>query len=84
MKLRLFAGDAFLISSPDTTARCPPPSRTRSVAVAARRGEPPLACFKGKTAALFALAGALGGLRPRFTRAILGNIGALLADQLAS
>ena len=49
-------------------------------------GEPPLACFKGKTAALFAASpGALGGLRGLVhLRAILGNIGVLLlADQLA-
>jgi NAD(P)H-dependent FMN reductase len=79
--------DAFLISSPEYNS---------SVSAALKNlidwlsrpvdGEPPLACFKGKTAALFAASpGALGGLRGLVhLRAILGNIGVLLlADQLA-
>jgi NAD(P)H-dependent FMN reductase len=79
--------DAFLIASPEYNS---------SVSAALKNlidwlsrpvdGEPPLACFKGKTAALFAASpGALGGLRGLVhLRAILGNIGVLLlADQLA-
>lgn len=79
--------DAFLISSPEYNS---------SLSAALKNtidwlsrpvdGEPPLACFKGKTAALFAASpGALGGLRGLVhLRAILGNIGVLLlADQLA-
>lgn len=49
-------------------------------------GEPPLACFTGKVAALLSASpGALGGLRGLVhVRAILGNIGVLvLADQIA-
>ena len=49
-------------------------------------GEPPLACFKGKTAALISASpGALGGLRGLVhVRAILGNIGVLvLPEQVA-
>jgi NAD(P)H-dependent FMN reductase len=79
--------DAFLIASPEYNS---------SLSAALKNlidwlsrpvdGEPPLACFKGKTAALFAASpGALGGLRGLVhLRAILGNIGVLvLADQLA-
>jgi NAD(P)H-dependent FMN reductase len=79
--------DAFLISSPEYNS---------SLSAALKNlidwlsrpvdGEPPLACFKGKTAALFAASpGALGGLRGLVhLRAVLGNIGVLLlADQLA-
>lgn len=79
--------DAFLISSPEYNS---------SLSAALKNtidwlsrpvdGEPSLACFKGKTAALFAASpGALGGLRGLVhLRAILGNIGVLLlADQLA-
>jgi NAD(P)H-dependent FMN reductase len=49
-------------------------------------GEPPLACFTGKVAALVSASpGALGGLRGLVhVRAILGNIGVLvLPDQVA-
>ncbi|HMP78467.1 MAG TPA: NAD(P)H-dependent oxidoreductase [Pirellulaceae bacterium] len=49
-------------------------------------GEPPLAAFRGKVAALFSASpGALGGLRGLVhVRSILGNIGVLvLPDQLA-
>jgi len=79
--------DAFLISSPEYNS---------SLSAALKNlidwlsrpvdGEPPLACFKGKTAALFAASpGALGGLRGLVhLRAILGNLGVLLLpDQLA-
>jgi NAD(P)H-dependent FMN reductase len=79
--------DAFLIASPEYNS---------SLSAALKNlidwlsrpvdGEPPLSCFKGKTAALFAASpGALGGLRGLVhLRAILGNIGVLLlADQLA-
>ena len=79
--------DAFLISSPEYNSSLSAALKnlidwlSRPV-----EGEPPLACFKGKTAALFAASpGALGGLRGLVhLRAILGNIGVLLlADQLA-
>jgi NAD(P)H-dependent FMN reductase len=79
--------DAFLISSPEYNSSLSAVLKntidwlSRPV-----EGEPPLACFKGKTAALFAASpGALGGLRGLVhLRAILGNIGVLLlADQLA-
>jgi chromate reductase, NAD(P)H dehydrogenase (quinone) len=79
--------DAFLISSPEYNSSLSAALKnvidwlSRPVA-----GEPPLACFKGKTAALFAASpGALGGLRGLVhLRAVLGNIGVLLlADQLA-
>lgn len=81
------AHDAFLIASPEYNSSLPAALKnlidwlSRPV-----QGEPPLACFKGKTAALFAASpGALGGLRGLVhLRAILGNIGVLLlADQLA-
>lgn len=51
-----------------------------------RENEPPLACFKGKVAALFSASpGALGGLRGLVhVRAILGNLGTLvLPSQMA-
>lgn len=51
-----------------------------------RDGDPPLAAFRGKTAALLAASpGALGGLRGLVhVRAILGNIGVvILPDQVA-
>lgn len=79
--------DAFLIASPEYNSSLSAALKnlidwlSRPV-----EGEPPLACFKGKTAALFAASpGALGGLRGLVhLRAILGNIGVLLlADQLA-
>jgi chromate reductase len=79
--------DAFLVSSPEYNSSLSAALKnlidwlSRPVA-----GEPPLACFKGKTAALFAASpGALGGLRGLVhLRSILGNIGVLLlADQLA-
>lgn len=81
------AHDAFLIASPEYNSSLSAALKnlidwlSRPV-----EGEPPLACFKGKTAALFAASpGALGGLRGLVhLRAILGNIGVLLlADQLA-
>jgi len=79
--------DAFLIASPEYNSSLSAALKnlidwlSRPVT-----GEPPLACFKAKTAALFAASpGALGGLRGLVhLRAILGNIGVLLlADQLA-
>jgi len=79
--------DAFLISSPEYNSSLSAALKnlidwlSRPV-----EGEPPLACFKGKTAALFAASpGALGGLRGLVhLRAVLGNIGVLLLpDQLA-
>ena len=79
--------DAFLISSPEYNSSLS--AALKNVIDWLSRpvdGEPPLACFKGKTAALFAASpGALGGLRGLVhLRAILGNIGVLLlADQLA-
>lgn len=79
--------DAFLIASPEYNSSVSAALKnlidwlSRPVA-----GEPPLACFKGKTAALFSASpGALGGLRGLVhLRAILGNIGVIvLPDQLA-
>jgi len=79
--------DAFLVASPEYNSSLSAALKnlidwlSRPV-----EGEPPLACFKRKTAALFAASpGALGGLRGLVhLRAILGNIGVLLlADQLA-
>lgn len=89
MKLKAMfrAHDAFLVASPEYNS---------SVSAAIKNlidwlsrpvnDEPPLACFRGKTAGLFSASpGALGGLRGLVhLRAILGNIGVLLvADQLA-
>jgi chromate reductase len=79
--------DALLISSPEYNS---------SLSAALKNfidwlsrpvpGEPALACFRNKTAALFAASpGALGGLRGLVhLRAILGNIGVIvLPDQVA-
>ena len=87
LKAMFRAHEAFLIASPEYNS---------SVSAALKnlidwlsrpvKDEPPLACFRGKTAALFSASpGALGGLRGLVhLRAILGNIGVLLiADQLA-
>jgi NAD(P)H-dependent FMN reductase len=87
LKSMFRAHDAFLIASPEYNS---------SVSAALKnlidwlsrpvKDEPSLACFRGKTAALFSASpGALGGLRGLVhLRAILGNIGVLLvADQLA-
>ncbi len=87
LKAMFRAHDAFLIASPEYNS---------SVSAALKnlidwlsrpvKDEPSLACFRGKTAALFSASpGALGGLRGLVhLRAILGNIGVLLiADQLA-
>ncbi len=89
MKLKAMfrAHDAFLISSPEYNSSISDALKnlidwlSRPV-----KDEPALACFRGKTAALFAASpGALGGLRGLVhVRAILGNIGTMLiADQLA-
>ena len=87
LKSMFRAHDAFLIASPEYNS---------SVSAALKnlidwlsrpvKDEPSLACFRGKTVALFSASpGALGGLRGLVhLRAILGNIGVLLvADQLA-
>jgi len=89
MKLKAMfrAHDAFLVSSPEYNSSVSGALKnlidwlSRPV-----KDEPPLACFRNKTAALFSASpGALGGLRGLVhLRAILGNIGVLLcADQLA-
>lgn len=86
-KALLRASDGFLIASPEYNS---------SIAAALKNAidwasraeaddEPPLAAFRGKTAALIAASpGALGGLRGLVTvRSILGNIGVIvLPDQV--
>jgi chromate reductase len=87
LKAMFRAHDAFLISSPEYNSSLSAALKnlidwlSRPV-----KDEPSLACFRGKTAALFSASpGALGGLRGLVhLRAILGNLGVLLiADQLA-
>ena len=89
MKLKAMfrAHDAFLISAPEYNSSISGVLKnlidwlSRPV-----KDEPALACFRNKTAALFAASpGAFGGLRGLVhVRAILGNIGTLvIADQLA-
>ena len=89
MKLKAMfrAHDAFLIASPEYNSSLSAALKnlidwlSRPV-----EDEPTLACFRDKTAALFAASpGALGGLRGLVhLRAILGNLGVLvIADQLA-
>ena len=86
-KALLRASDGFLIASPEYNSSLTAAlknaldwaSRTES------DGEPPLAAYRGKTAALCSASpGALGGLRGLVhLRAILGNIGVLvLPDQV--
>jgi NAD(P)H-dependent FMN reductase len=87
-KALLRASDGLLIASPEYNSSITAAlknaidwaSRTETA------DEPPLAAFRGKTAALFAASpGALGGLRGLVTlRSILGNIGVFVhPDQVA-
>ena len=87
-KALLRASDGFLIASPEYNSSVTAVLKN-AIDWASRAesdDEPPLAAFRGKTAALFAASpGALGGLRGLVhLRSILGNIGVLvLADQVA-
>jgi len=73
--------DGFLIACPEYNSSITPLLKNAiDWASRAADGEPPLAAFRGKTAALFAASpGALGGLRGLVhVRAILQNIGVLV------
>ena len=80
--------DGFLISSPEYNSSISGVLKN-SIDWCSRAetdDEPPLACFRGKVAALMSASpGALGGLRGLVTvRSILGNIGVMvLPDQVA-
>jgi NAD(P)H-dependent FMN reductase len=83
----LLAHDGLLISSPEYNSSISGVLKN-AIDWASRpvEGEPPLACFAGKVAAIMSASpGALGGLRGLVhLRAILGNIKVLvLPDQLA-
>ena len=87
LKALLRASDGFLIASPEYNSSVTAVLKN-AIDWASRAesdDEPPLAAYRGKSAALFAASpGALGGLRGLVTlRSILGNIGALiLPDQV--
>ena len=87
LKALLRAGDGFLIASPEYNSSVTGALKN-AIDWASRSeadGEPPLAAYRGKAAALFSASpGALGGLRGLVTlRSILGNIGVLVApDQV--
>src|SRR5262249_13092884 len=83
----LLAHHGLLISAPEYNSSITAVFKN-AIDWASRRvaGEPPLACFTGKVAALMSTSpGTLGGLRGLVhVRAILGNIGVLvLPDQVA-
>ena len=86
-KALLRASDGFLIASPEYNSSITAALKN-AIDWASRAeadDEPPLAAFRGKTAALIAASpGALGGLRGLVTvRSILGNIGVIvLPDQV--
>ena len=86
-KALLRASDGFLIASPEYNSSVTAVLKN-AIDWASRAesdDEPPLAAFRGKSAALFAASpGALGGLRGLVhLRSILGNIGGLvLPDQV--
>ena len=86
-KALLRASDGFLIASPEYNSSVTAVLKN-AIDWASRAesdDEPPLAAFRGKSAALFAASpGALGGLRGLVhLRSILGNIGVLvLPDQV--
>ncbi len=86
-KVLLRASDGFLIASPEYNSSVTGVLKN-AIDWASRAesdDEPPLAAFRGKSAALFAASpGALGGLRGLVhLRSILGNIGVLvLPDQV--
>ncbi len=76
--------DALLIASPEYNSSITPVLKNALDWVSrAAPGEPPLACFAGKTAALLAASpGALGGLRGLVhLRSILGNIQVVVLPQ---
>ena len=87
-KLLLRASDGFLIAAPEYNSSITGVLKN-AIDWASRDesdDEPPLVCFRGKTAALMSASpGALGGLRGLVTlRSILGNIGVLvLPDQVS-
>ncbi len=87
-KTQLRESDGFLIASPEYNSSFTPVLKN-AIDWASRSetdDEPPLAAFRGKTAALLSASpGALGGMRGLVhLRAILGNIGVLvLPDQVA-
>ena len=87
LKALLRAGDGFLIASPEYNSSVTGALKN-AIDWASRSeadGEPPLAAYRGKAAALFSASpGALGGLRGLVTlRSILGNIGVIVApDQV--
>ena len=86
-KALLRASDGFLIASPEYNSSITAALKN-AIDWASRAeadDEPPLAAFRGKTAALISASpGALGGLRGLVTvRSILGNIGVIvLPDQI--
>lgn len=88
LKALLREHDGFLISAPEYNSSITGVLKN-AIDWASREetdDEPPLVCFRGKTAALLSASpGALGGLRGLVhLRAILGNIGVIvLPDQLA-
>lgn len=78
LKQLMRAHDGFLIACPEYNSSITPLLKNMiDWASRAAPGEPPLVCFRGKTAALLAASpGNLGGLRGLVhVRAILGNIG---------
>ncbi len=80
------ANDALLISAPEYNSSITGVLKNANDWVSRHPSKPPLQCFTGKVAALFAASpGALGGLRGLVTvRSILGNIGVIvLPDQFA-
>ena len=86
-KALLRASDGFLIASPEYNSSLTAALKNALdwASRAESDGEPPLAAYRGKTAALCSASpGALGGLRGLVhLRAILGNIGVLvLPDQV--
>ena len=87
LKALLRASDGFLIASPEYNSSVTGALKN-AIDWASRSeadGEPPLAAYRGKAAALFSASpGALGGLRGLVTlRSILGNIGVIVApDQV--
>lgn len=83
-KALMKAHDAFLISTPEYNSSVP--GAFKNVIDWASRsdpGEPPLACFTGKVAALMSASpGGLGGIRSlAVLRALLENIGVLVIPQ---
>ena len=81
LKAEMVAHDGFLIASPEYNSSISGALKNAiDWASRAAPGEPGLAAFRGKIAALMAASpGALGGLRGLITlRSILGNIGVLV------